>query len=103
MNKFKVGFIGVGNKKKQPDAMGFAMAYQHANAYKTLGNCELVACNDDLPARWVMGQIDYRTKKYIFGAAVENQAIGYWEYENSVFGLIAYVSHLSIDFVKTVL
>ena len=45
--------------------------------------------NDDLPAKWVMGQIDYRTENYVFGATVENQAIGYWEYTNGVFGLIA--------------
>lgn len=227
MQKLKVGFIGTGNKNKRPDAMGYAMAYQHAAAYKALDNCELAACadiskenaeafaehngvsniylthtemlanealdivsvcvwprlhsqmvidcalagvraihcekpmsntwgasrlmaqecerrgvqltfnhqrrfgkpfsmardllkageigelrrlegscgdiydygthyidmfgfyNDDVPARWVMGQIDYRTEKFVFGATVENQAICYWEYQNGVFGLMA--------------
>lgn len=45
--------------------------------------------NDDTLAKWVMGQIDYRTEHLVFGATVENQAICYWEYENGVFGLIA--------------
>jgi len=40
-----VGFIGTG-KKQRPSAMGYAMAYQHADAYKTLENCEMVACAD---------------------------------------------------------
>ena len=46
MSKLKVGFIGVGNKAKRPDGMGYAMAYHHANAYKALENCEIVACAD---------------------------------------------------------
>ena len=45
--------------------------------------------NNDLPAKWVMAQIDYSVEKYVFGATVENQAIGYWEYQNGVFGFIA--------------
>lgn len=45
MSKFKVGFIGTG-KKQRPSAMGYAMAYQHADAYSVLENCELVACAD---------------------------------------------------------
>lgn len=45
MSKFKVGFVGTG-KKQRPSAMGYAMAYQHASAYKALDNCEMVACAD---------------------------------------------------------
>lgn len=45
MGKFKVGFIGTG-KKQRPSAMGYAMAYQHADAYSVLDNCEMVACAD---------------------------------------------------------
>jgi len=227
MDKLKIGFIGTGSKNKRPDGMGYAMAYQHATAYKALDNCEFVACadiskengeafaahngvphvylthtemlakekldivsicvwpklhaqmtidcalagvraihcekpmadtwgaarlmaqecerrgvqltfnhqrrfgkpfrmarellkngeigdllrlegacgdiydygthyidmfgfyNDDTPAKWVMGQIDYHTERFVFGATVENQAICYWEYQNGVFGLMA--------------
>ncbi|GCE28990.1 oxidoreductase [Dictyobacter alpinus] len=39
-------------------------------------------------AEWVLGQIDYRTESLVFGAHVENQAIGTWRYRNGVFGLI---------------
>ena len=45
--------------------------------------------NQDLPAKWVQGQIDYRTKNLVFGAMVENQATALWEYQNGVFGFIA--------------
>ena len=227
MSKLKIGFIGTGHRAKQPGHMGYAMAYQHAEAYQDLESCELIACadikpenaqafadhyqlpnmylshaemlekedldivsvcvwpklhaqmvfdcvsagvraihcekpmadnwadarlmveqcrasgiqltfnhqrrfglpfakakellkngeigslqrleaacgdifdygthyidmfgfyNDDLSAKWVIGQIDYRKENLVFGAVVENQAIGYWEYENGVFGLIA--------------
>ena len=227
MGKLRVGVIGTGNPAQGASRMGFAMAYQHADAYAKLGNCQLVACadikaenaeafaekyqvpniylshqamlaqedldlvsicvwphlhaqmaidavesgvraihsekpmadtwdnarqmagvaaeksvqltfnhqrrfgkpfsmakdllkageigdllrleaacgdiydygthyidmfgfyNQDLPAKWVMGQIDYRTENLVFGATVENQAIALWEYENGVFGMIA--------------
>jgi UDP-N-acetylglucosamine 3-dehydrogenase len=230
MAKLRVGIIGTGKKKERPDAMGFAMAYAHADAYRALpDHCELVACadivpanaaafaqannipdkgiytdyktmlaeanldvvsictwphlhaqmvidsaiagvraihcekpmadswraarmmaqecerrgvqltfnhqrrfatpfrkayellksgaigdlrrievscdniydwgthyidmsglyNDEHPAEWVIGQIDYRTENRIFGAHVENQAVGQWLYRNGVFGFIA--------------
>ena len=34
MSKLKIGFIGTGNRAKQPGHMGYAMAYQHAEAYQ---------------------------------------------------------------------
>ncbi|GAC1436713.1 MAG: Gfo/Idh/MocA family oxidoreductase [Chloroflexota bacterium] len=40
-------------------------------------------------AEWVMGQVDYRAEKRIFGAHVENQAVGVWRYPDGVFGMIA--------------
>ena len=46
MGRFRIGFIGAGNKNKPPDHMGYAMAYHHAAAYNALDNCELVACAD---------------------------------------------------------
>jgi predicted dehydrogenase len=45
--------------------------------------------NDDVPAEWVIGQIDYRREKLVFGAMVENQALCYWKYTNGVFALLA--------------
>ena len=47
MTRLRVGIIGTGNRKKQRDALGFAMAYDHAQAYQSLAEqCELVACAD---------------------------------------------------------
>jgi len=45
MAKLKIGIIGTG-EKKPPGPMGYAMAYQHAAAYKVLDNCQIVACAD---------------------------------------------------------
>jgi predicted dehydrogenase len=46
MPKLRVGFIGTGRKPERPGPMGYAMAYQHAEAYKRLDSCELAACAD---------------------------------------------------------
>lgn len=46
MAKFRVGFIGTGKKPEKPGPMGYAMAYRHAEAYKLLPDCEMVACAD---------------------------------------------------------
>jgi hypothetical protein len=46
MGKFRVGFIGTGKRRERPGPMGYAMAYQHAEAYRKLPDCELVACAD---------------------------------------------------------
>lgn len=44
----RVGFIGTGRKPEKPGPLGYAMAYQHANAYQSLppGTVELAACAD---------------------------------------------------------
>jgi predicted dehydrogenase len=44
----RVGFIGTGRKMERPGPMGYAMAYQHATAYKHLpeGTVVLAACAD---------------------------------------------------------
>jgi len=42
----RVGIIGTGKKKARGDAMGYGMAYKHAEAYVSLGNCRIVACAD---------------------------------------------------------
>ncbi|WP_247004453.1 Gfo/Idh/MocA family protein [Halosolutus gelatinilyticus] len=43
--------------------------------------------NDEVPADWVFGQIDYREENVLFGSHNENQAVVLWEYENGVHGL----------------
>lgn len=46
MDKYKVAFIGTGPDPDNPGKNGFAMAYDHAEAYLKLNNCQLVACAD---------------------------------------------------------
>ena len=46
MSKLRVGIIGTGKKKEKADRFGFAMAYRHAEAYKSLDSCEMAACAD---------------------------------------------------------
>jgi predicted dehydrogenase len=46
MAKLRVGVIGTGKKKARPDQFGYAMAYRHADAFKLLDSCEMVACAD---------------------------------------------------------
>ena len=43
--------------------------------------------NDEIPAEWVMGQVDYREENVLFGSHNENQSLVLWEYENGVHGL----------------
>ena len=44
--------------------------------------------NDEAPAEWVMGQIDAREEKSIFGLPLESQAIGSIRWKNGVQGLL---------------
>lgn len=47
MAKFRVGFIGTGKKPERASLLGYAMAYQHGDAYEQLSeHCEMVACAD---------------------------------------------------------
>jgi len=46
MAKLRVGFIGTGKMPEKRGAMGYAMAYDHAEAYRKLASCEMVACAD---------------------------------------------------------
>lgn len=46
MTKLRIGIIGTGKKKERRDRFGFAMAYEHADAYTALESCEIVACAD---------------------------------------------------------
>ncbi|MCX7012263.1 MAG: Gfo/Idh/MocA family oxidoreductase [Candidatus Sumerlaeota bacterium] len=45
MSKLRIGIIGTG-KKQKASRFGYAMAYQHANAYKLIPECEIAACAD---------------------------------------------------------
>lgn len=47
MSKYRVGVIGCGDNTKQRGPMGYAMAWQHGEAYEKLPEqCEIVACAD---------------------------------------------------------
>ena len=43
---------------------------------------------NDLPIKWVIGQIDRPTDKVDFGHRVEHNAIGHWQFENGMRGFI---------------
>lgn len=44
--------------------------------------------NGETPAEWVIGQIDMRDSKRIFGTLIEGQGISYFRFQNGVFGLL---------------
>jgi predicted dehydrogenase len=44
--------------------------------------------NGDVPAEWVIGQIDGRGGRQIFGAQVEGQGLSLIRYQNGVYGLM---------------
>ncbi|MBC7236317.1 MAG: Gfo/Idh/MocA family oxidoreductase [Chloroflexi bacterium] len=44
--------------------------------------------NDETPVEWVIGQIDPREGRRIFGVPVEGQGISYFRYRNGVYGLL---------------
>jgi UDP-N-acetylglucosamine 3-dehydrogenase len=46
MSKLRIGIIGTGKKRDRRDRFGFAMAYDHADAYRALDSCQIVACAD---------------------------------------------------------
>ena len=44
---------------------------------------------DDVPIRWIMGQIDRPSDKVNFGHRVEHNAIGHWRFESGVYAMSA--------------
>lgn len=44
--------------------------------------------NDESPVEWVIGQIDAREGRTIFGVAVEGQGLSFFRWQNGVFGLM---------------
>jgi predicted dehydrogenase len=57
-------------------------------------------CNyyvDQTPAKWVLGQVDYREENVQFGVHNENQALLNWEYENGVHGLASTGEHSIVN------
>jgi len=44
--------------------------------------------NDETPVDWVIGQIDLRGSRHIFGAPAEGQAISHFKFRNGVRGLM---------------
>ncbi len=49
MGPFRIGFVGTGPDPDDPGPGGYAMAYRHADAYRSIDGCELVACADIVP------------------------------------------------------
>lgn len=45
--------------------------------------------NDEVPARWVLGQVEPTGGKSVFGVQLEGQAISQFEFENGVIGILA--------------
>ena len=45
--------------------------------------------NDEVSAKWVIGQLDYTEEDIRFGTHNENQVLACWEYNNGVFGMAA--------------
>lgn len=44
--------------------------------------------NDEIPVEWVLGQVEPRGGRSIFGIQVEGQAISYFKFQNDVMGLL---------------
>jgi UDP-N-acetylglucosamine 3-dehydrogenase len=44
--------------------------------------------NDETPVDWVIGQIDTRDGKSVFGVLHEGQGLSYFQFQNGVFGLM---------------
>ncbi len=44
--------------------------------------------NDETPVEWVLGQVDPRGGRTLFGVYIEGQGISYFKYENDVYGLM---------------
>ena len=42
---------------------------------------------DEADPEWVIGQVDYREERIVYGAHQENQGIATWEYADGTFGL----------------
>ncbi len=43
---------------------------------------------DETPVEWVIGQVDPRGGKSVFGVPIEDQAIAYWRFANGVYALL---------------
>jgi predicted dehydrogenase len=45
--------------------------------------------NDERPAEWVLGAVNYETENVRYGVHNENDAVVQWQYDNGVYGLAA--------------
>lgn len=70
MTTLRVGIIGTGRKKERGDVTGYAMAYSHAEAYRELGDCAVVACADI---------VEENAKAFADQYGVESVYLGYRE------------------------
>jgi predicted dehydrogenase len=44
--------------------------------------------NDDIPAEWLIGQVEPRDSRKVYGAAIEHQGLAYWKWQNNVYGMM---------------
>jgi predicted dehydrogenase len=44
--------------------------------------------NDETPAEWLIGQVEPRDSREVYGAPVESQALAYWKWQNGVYGMM---------------
>jgi predicted dehydrogenase len=44
--------------------------------------------NDETPVEWLIGQVEPRNNRTIFGAPLESQGLAYWKWQNGVYGLM---------------
>ena len=44
--------------------------------------------NDEEPVEWIIGQIDARGGRPVFGVTVEGQGLSFWRWRNGVYGLM---------------
>ncbi len=44
--------------------------------------------NGDVPAEWVMGQVDVRTSHTVFGAPLEHQGLSFFRFTNGVYAMM---------------
>jgi UDP-N-acetylglucosamine 3-dehydrogenase len=44
--------------------------------------------NDETPVEWLIGQVEARDNRTVFGAPIERQGLAYWKWQNDVYGLM---------------
>lgn len=56
--------------------------------------------NDEIPAEWVIGQIDARNSRKVFGVLIEGQGLSHFKFRNDVYGLMTTGHNFARAFVN---